>query len=134
MEDKEDSLIQKLGISPKYVTYTLHAPDNYLEKLSTPITIEALVCLNEQINWIQAFYESEHALRLELAAIQSKLSFTGQLWICWPKKTSTIPSNLSDIIVRKIGLENGLVDVKVAAINETWSGLKFVYRRLDRKV
>jgi hypothetical protein len=54
------------------------------------------------------------------------------LWIAWPKRTSGVASDLSDGIVREIGLDAGLVDVKVCAVNETWSGLKFVIRVKDR--
>ena len=57
----------------------------------------------------------------------------GMLWIAWPKKASGIATDLSDNAVREIGLAAGLVDVKVCAINDVWSGLKFVYRREDRK-
>ncbi len=54
------------------------------------------------------------------------------LWIAWPKKTSGVATDLSEDVVRKIGLDAGLVDVKVCAIDETWSGLKFVIRVKDR--
>jgi expansin (peptidoglycan-binding protein) len=55
------------------------------------------------------------------------------LWIAWPKKASGVATDLSDNSVRLIGLDEGLVDVKVCAVNEIWSGLKFVYRMKDRK-
>jgi hypothetical protein len=54
------------------------------------------------------------------------------LWVSWPKKSSGVPTDLSENVVREIGLEAGLVDVKVCAIDETWSGLKFVWRLRDR--
>ena len=57
----------------------------------------------------------------------------GALWISWPKAASKVATDLNDNVVREIGLKNGLVDVKVAAVDEVWSGLKFVYRRKDRK-
>jgi hypothetical protein len=132
MENETDKLIKKLGISQNNAGYTLHAPDNYLEEIAKPITIEEIMRLDNTINWIQAFYENEQQLNNDIAVLKSKLSTAGQLWISWPKKTSGISSNLSDTNVRQIGLDNGLVDVKVAAINETWSGLKFVYRLADR--
>jgi hypothetical protein len=60
------------------------------------------------------------------------ISTKGALWISWPKQSSTIKTDLSETDVREIGLKNGLVDVKVCAIDETWSALKFVYRVDDR--
>lgn len=54
------------------------------------------------------------------------------LWICWPKKASGVATDLSSDAVRTFGLAGGLVDVKVCAVDATWSGLKFVYRRADR--
>ena len=62
------------------------------------------------------------------------LEYDGGLWIAWPKRTSGVATDLSENPVREIGLANGLVDNKVAAIDETWSGLRFVYRRADRLV
>jgi hypothetical protein len=133
MENDTAELTRKLGISQNNSAYTLHAPDHYLQNISKPITIEELVLLDDAINWMQAFYKNEQALRGDIAKLKLKLSHTGELWISWPKKSSEIQSNLTDTIVRKIGLGSGLVDIKVAAINETWSGLKFVYRTSDRK-
>lgn len=57
----------------------------------------------------------------------------GALWIAWPKGTSGVPTDLTESVVRKIGLTHGVVDIKVAAIDEVWSGLKFVFRLKDRK-
>lgn len=57
----------------------------------------------------------------------------GMLWISWPKASSKVPSDLTGNLVREIGLKNGLVDVKVCAVDEIWSGLKFVYRLEDRE-
>jgi hypothetical protein len=58
--------------------------------------------------------------------------YSGTLWISWPKKSASLKTDLNENRIREIGLENGLVDVKVCAVDETWSGLKFVYRLKDR--
>ncbi|NJN53577.1 MAG: DUF3052 family protein [Anaerolineae bacterium] len=63
---------------------------------------------------------------------QKSLAKDGLLWISWPKKTAKLPGDLDGNVVREMGLAQGLVDVKVAAIDNIWSGLKFVYRRQDR--
>ena len=71
-------------------------------------------------------------LTRNFSRLAAKLQPAGMLWIAWPKRTSGVASDLSDGIVREIGLDAGLVDVKVCAVNETWSGLKFVIRVKDR--
>ncbi len=64
--------------------------------------------------------------------LPSIIEYNGALWVSWPKKLSRMNTDLNENIIREIGLENGLVDVKVISINNVWSGLKFVYRRRDR--
>jgi hypothetical protein len=56
------------------------------------------------------------------------------LWISWPKRSSKVPTDLNENVIREIGLKNGLVDVKVCAVDEIWSSLKFVFRTKDRKI
>ena len=65
-------------------------------------------------------------------AREEALSQSGMLWVSWPKGSSRVPTDLTENVVREIGLRNGLVDVKVCAVDETWSGLKFVFRLKDR--
>ena len=67
-----------------------------------------------------------------LPRAKARIKLNGTLWISWPKQTSTFRSDLNENTVRELGLSNGLVDVKVAAIDDDWSGLKFVYRLRDR--
>jgi hypothetical protein len=134
MDKEVDKLIEKLEITHNNKAYTLHAPDCYLQEISQPITIEEIMQFSDAISWLQVFYKNEQALRRDMVLLKSKISRTGKLWVCWPKKTSKMPSNLTDSIVRQSGLDSGLVDVKIVSINETWSGLKFVYRVSDRKV
>ena len=65
--------------------------------------------------------------------LKASLATDGMLWVSWPKGSSSIPTNLKEDLVRQAGLETGLVDVKVCAVDENWSGLKFVFRLKDRK-
>ncbi|MEL7001738.1 MAG: hypothetical protein AAFN93_03280 [Bacteroidota bacterium] len=65
--------------------------------------------------------------------LKSLLDINGMIWVSWPKKASKVPTDIDDSVVRKNGLDHGLVDVKVCAIDDVWSGLKFVYRKEDRK-
>jgi hypothetical protein len=86
------------------------------------------------------FHTSYDALALRLPTLFERTSTAGMVWVCWPKKAAQksarnpggISSDLDENVVRDLGLELGYVDVKVAAIDETWSGLKFVRRLVDR--
>jgi hypothetical protein len=80
-----------------------------------------------------AFATSERALSAHFAKLAPKLLDAGMIWIAWPKKTSGVATELTEDVVRRIGLAAGLVDVKVCAIDATWSGLKFVRRLRDRR-
>jgi len=85
------------------------------------------------LDFVIIFTRSSAELRTEFAALARKLAPAGMLWVSWPKKSSGVASDLDENIVREIGLKAGLVDVKVCAVSEIWSGLKFVIRLKDRK-
>jgi hypothetical protein len=89
--------------------------------------------LSGKANVIVYFTDKRAALEKEFSGLSATLVPDGMLWIGWPKKARGKPTDLTENIVREIGLERGLVDVKVCAIDETWSGLKFVVRIKDRK-
>lgn len=78
------------------------------------------------------FVKSQAELKKQFAVYAKRLQPAGILWISWPKKSSGVTSDLDENIVRKIGLDQGLVDVKVCAVSDIWSGLKFVRRLKDR--
>jgi hypothetical protein len=78
------------------------------------------------------FTGSADALRARFDGLAASLTAAGMLWIAWPKKASRVPTDLTEDVVRRIALERGMVDVKVCAIDATWSGLKLVYRLADR--
>ena len=79
-----------------------------------------------------AFVKSQAELKKQFPVYMKRLKPAGILWISWPKKTSGVSSDLDENIVRRIGLQEGLVDVKVCAVSDIWSGLKFVRRLKDR--
>jgi len=78
------------------------------------------------------FCKTAKRLHLQLPRAAKSIRPNGMVWVAWPKKSSGVTSDLSFNIVQEIGLRLGLVDVKICAINEVWSGLKFVYRLKDR--
>jgi hypothetical protein len=130
--DNTDELQKKLGIKPEFKSYILHSPKGYENVLTSPSLLLSVKELVDNTDWLQAFYVDKAQLEGEVELLCRALVSNGQLWLCWPKKTSKIDSDLSDSVVRQIGLDAGLVDIKVASIDETWSGLKFVYRLGDR--
>jgi hypothetical protein len=87
----------------------------------------------ERLDFAMIFVKSRAALEKQFSRFAKKLAHTGMLWVSWPKKSSGVATDLSENVVRDIGLEAGLVDVKVCAVTDVWSGLKFVIRVKDRK-
>jgi len=79
------------------------------------------------------FTNSRAELEKEFAPLAARVAFNGMLWVGWPKKASRVATDLNENLVREIGLARGMVDLKVCAIDETWSGLKFIFRLKDRK-
>lgn len=84
------------------------------------------------LDFAMVFTKSKTELTREFKSISKRLAPAGMLWVSWPKKSSGVAADLDENVVREIGLAAGLVDVKVCAVTETWSGLKFVRRVKDR--
>jgi hypothetical protein len=85
-----------------------------------------------QADFMMLFTKSKNALSAKFGPIAKQLAPAGMVWISWPKKSSGVETDLSEDVVREIGLAAGLVDVKVCAVTDIWSGLKFVRRLKDR--
>jgi hypothetical protein len=84
------------------------------------------------LDFAMMFVRARSELQKMFPRLRDRLESNGMLWVAWPKKTSGVETDLSESIVRSIGLEAGLVDVKICAVDNTWSGLKFVRRLRDR--
>jgi hypothetical protein len=84
------------------------------------------------LDFAMLFVRGKSELKKRFPQLRDRLESNGMLWVAWPKKTSAVDTDLSEGIVRSIGLEAGLVDVKICALDNTWSGLKFVRRLRDR--
>jgi hypothetical protein len=84
------------------------------------------------LDFAMVFAKKQTELKSEFARLARQLAPAGMLWVSWPKKTSGVAADMNENDVRRIGLEAGLVDVKVCAVSEVWSGLKFVRRLADR--
>ena len=131
----ETPLAKKLGIKEGFRVGVVHSPKGFKKELgSLPANVKISVGeLLKPLDLIILFTDSQRTLKTEFPILAEKLNVNGMLWIAWPKKASGVMTDLSENIIRDIGLERGMVDVKVCAINEVWSGLKFVYRLEDRK-
>jgi hypothetical protein len=126
-------LIRKLGIKPGHRIQIMNAPPGFLAELgSLPEGVLIAPRSNRPLDLVLMFATSASILRRSLAGYASRIALTGCIWVAWPKKSSGVHSSLSFGAVQTIGLETGLVDVKICAINEIWSGLKFVIRLADR--
>jgi hypothetical protein len=127
-------LVQKIGIRPGHRIILRNHPASFLKDLGKlPEGAAALERLSGKADVIVYFTDKRAALEKDFSGLASALEQNGMLWVGWPKKASGKPTDLTENVVREIGLDRGLVDVKVCAIDETWSGLKFVMRLRDRK-
>ena len=127
-------LPKKLGIKENSRVAFVNAPDGFAAYLGPlPERAEIVTRLTKPLDLVLLFVTAERALARDFAKLADKLATSGMIWIAWPKKSSGVATDLSFERVQRIGLDAGLVDVKICAINETWSGLKFVFRLRDRK-
>ncbi len=126
-------LAKKLGIKERSRIALVNEPRNFRETLGDLASGVAFVGESaKNIDLILCFVRSQSELSKRFSKLSSKLAPAGMLWVAWPKKASGVASDLSDGVVREIGLAAGLVDTKVCAIDEVWSGLRFVIRLKDR--
>ncbi len=128
-------LAKKLGLKVGFRVGFVNPPKGFQQKLGPlPSGVNISVAhLSKPLDLILFFADSQQMLNREFPKLAQKLEKKGMLWIAWPKKASGVVTDLSDDSVREIGLHAGLVDVKVCAVNDIWSGLKFVYRVEDRQ-
>jgi hypothetical protein len=115
----------KIGIKDGHVVFLDGAPDT-LELTGTHAR------LPQRFDVALTFHTSNSTLTRRLPQLIERMSTAGMIWVCWPKRASKVPTDLDGNVVRELGLSLGVVDVKVAAIDEVWSGLKFVRRLRDR--
>jgi hypothetical protein len=124
-------LPKKLGIKPGLRVRLANAPLDVRAELRGALAD----CIDEEsaLDFAMLFTKSRSELKKEFPRLVKLLTPAGMLWVSWPKKSSGVATDLDENAVREIGLAAGLVDVKVCAVTEVWSGLKFVRRVKDRK-
>jgi len=123
--------VDKLGIKPGARLQLVSEPEDFSGLLG-PLPDGSRLAVRGVLDFAMLFVKSQSDLRKRFARLRDRLESNGMLWVAWPKKTSGVETDLTEGIVREFGLESGLVDVKVCAVDDTWSGLKFVRRLKDR--
>jgi hypothetical protein len=124
-------LIKKLGIKPGARLQFVSEPKDFARLLGE-LPDGSRIASRGTLDVAILFVKSQSDLKNGFARLRDRLESNGMLWVSWPKKTSGVATDLNEGIVRTFGLQSGLVDVKVCAIDDTWSGLKFVRRLKDR--
>jgi hypothetical protein len=127
-------LPRKLGIKDKFRVSFVELPSDIRAQLRDALrTCDVSSDAKGPLDFAMLFTKTQADLKKEFLRTAKQLAPAGMLWVSWPKKSSGVESDLDENVVRRIGLEAGLVDIKVCAVNEIWSGLKFVIRVKDRK-
>jgi hypothetical protein len=124
-------LINKLGIKPGARMQFVSEPKE-LAGLLGELPEGARIATRGTLDFAMLFVKTESELRKKFASLRDRLESNGMLWVSWPKKASGVATDVTEGVVRTFGLESGLVDVKICAVDDTWSGLKFVRRLKDR--
>ena len=127
------ALPKKLGIKAGFRVRLTNAPAEVRAELREAVAECDLLKKGDALDFAMIFTKSRADLTTGFARIAKELTPAGMLWVSWPKKSSGVATDLDENIVREIGLNAGLVDVKVCAVTEVWSGLKFMRRVKDRK-
>ncbi|MEM7738671.1 MAG: DUF3052 family protein [Deinococcota bacterium] len=127
-------LVKKLGIKAGFKVKTKNAPENYLELLDTlPEGVSVKTTFHKDVDLWHLFVMSQRELNAQLPTAMKQIKPNGMIWVSWPKKASGIKTNMLEDSIREAAFPLGLVDVKVCAVDATWSGLKLVIRKENRR-
>jgi hypothetical protein len=127
-------LAQKLGIKAGQEVLTITAPAGYSKLLAPlPAAVSFARKATRGAGFVHLFVSERKALEMELKRLRKLIADTGILWVSWPKKSSGVATDVTEDVIRKVALPLGFVDVKVCAVDETWSGLKLMVRRENRR-
>ena len=127
-------LAQKLGIKPEHKVVTIGAPAGYRKLLAPlPKGVSFTTEVTAAAPFVHLFVTKRQTLERELKRLRKLIADTGIVWVSWPKKSSGVTTDITEDVIRDVCLPLGFVDVKVCAVDETWSGLKLMIRREERK-
>jgi hypothetical protein len=124
-------LWKKLGYKKGLSAYVDGGPNNYLSLLALPadVVVSWLPSAKSDMEFVHLFATSVSKLKKKLESYRKRITSGGVIWVSWPKKSSGVKSDITEDTIRDMALPIGLVDVKVCAVDEVWSGLKLVIRR-----
>jgi hypothetical protein len=126
-------LAKKLGMKPGFNIALINAPHYYLDLFTDlPIDLQIANEITTGHDLIHLFVNNKQAYMDRLPLLKTQIKQNGMVWVSWPKKASKIITDITEDVIRNQALQNGLVDVKVCAVDEVWSGLKLVIRLADR--
>jgi|SRR5450432_1659820 hypothetical protein len=126
-------LIKKLGIKENFKIRIIHPPANYFDLLADlPANTRNVKDTTIKKNFIHYFPKDGKELYAMLPKLKGEIKPDGMIWVSWPKKSSKIPSDITEDFIRNYAIKTGLVDIKVCAVDEIWSGLKLVIPVKDR--
>jgi hypothetical protein len=127
-------LVQKLGIKAGATVVLIGAPANYHKLIGKiPADVKFSNKAGNGMEFGHLFTKSRSDLETLLKELRGKIADSGTLWVSWPKKSSGVATDITEDVIRAVALPRGFVDVKVCAVDETWSGLKLMIRREQRK-
>jgi len=127
-------LVKKLGIREGDRVAFVANPTSYRKLLGPlPAGVEVGGARSRGLNFIHYFTDREADLSKRLPGLRSRIKQDGMIWVSWPKKSSGVDTDITEDTIRKHAFANSLVDVKVCAVDDVWSGLKLVIRKKDRK-
>ncbi len=128
------SLAQKLGIKAGQNAVALGAPGDYATLLSpVPEGVSFTQEIKPGTTFIHLFVSERNVMEKQLKRLRKLMADAGMLWVSWPKKSSGVATDVTEDVIREVALPLGFVDVKVCAVDETWSGLKLMIRRENRR-
>lgn len=126
-------LHKKLGIKEGMKVRFINEPDDYFDLLNGwPEKVEVLGSEETLADFIHLFVKSTFELEGQLPILKDHIVKNGMIWVSWYKKSSKIPTDVTEDVIRNLALSMGMVDVKVCAVDEKWSGLKIVWRKENR--
>jgi hypothetical protein len=126
-------LAKKLGINAGFTVYTIDAPDNYSDLLD-PLPPDVKIIEKEAaiVDLIHLFTNSSVELQSNLSRCRHMIRQDGSIWVSWYKKAAKLPTEITEDAIREAAFPLGLVDIKVCAVDDKWSGLKLVIRKENR--
>lgn len=124
-------LAKKLGIKENFTIKLINTPEYYFN-LFSDFPKNVITTSKSKIDFIHYFSKDKATLIKDIPALKKQITSDGMIWVSWYKKSAKIPTDITEDTVRNIALKNGLVDIKVCAIDEVWSGLKLVIPVKDR--